>query len=359
MLRPSFRAASRAALEKLAGDAGRRGARRHRGDRRLPRRRRAARATPRPSCSAARSWRRYFKHHLPNYGVFDERRYFAPGRLARRRPASAASTSRSPSARTSGRTAARSRWPARPASGWSSTSTPRRTSATRTTCGCRCCSAAPREAGAPIVVREHGRRPGRAGLRRRLDGGRGRTARVLMRAPQFVEGLLPRPTSRSPTAVDRAGRGAGAGDDGAAGRRPASTAPRRSRRAAAEPSASPTRMPRRGRGLGALVTGLRDYVRKNGFRSVVLGVSGGIDSAVVAAIAADAIGGDERPRRVAAELVLVATTRAPTPRTSPRGSARTTGSRADRADGRRVRRRAAPHRRSPRRTCRRASAAPR
>ncbi len=41
----------------------------------------------------------------------------------------------------------------------------------------------------------------------------------------------------------------------------------------------------------ALVIGLRDYVRKNGFRSVVLGMSGGIDSAVVAAIAADAIGG--------------------------------------------------------------------
>jgi len=42
---------------------------------------------------------------------------------------------------------------------------------------------------------------------------------------------------------------------------------------------------------GALVVGLRDYVAKNGFRSVVLGMSGGIDSAVVASIAADAIGG--------------------------------------------------------------------
>ncbi|HEY1531961.1 MAG TPA: NAD+ synthase [Galbitalea sp.] len=40
----------------------------------------------------------------------------------------------------------------------------------------------------------------------------------------------------------------------------------------------------------ALVLGLRDYVEKNGFPSVVLGVSGGIDSAVCAAIAADAIG---------------------------------------------------------------------
>ena len=40
----------------------------------------------------------------------------------------------------------------------------------------------------------------------------------------------------------------------------------------------------------ALVVGLRDYVKKNGFPSVILGLSGGIDSAVTAAIAADAIG---------------------------------------------------------------------
>jgi NAD+ synthase (glutamine-hydrolysing) len=40
----------------------------------------------------------------------------------------------------------------------------------------------------------------------------------------------------------------------------------------------------------ALVLGLRDYVRKNGFRSVIVAVSGGIDSAVVATIAVDALG---------------------------------------------------------------------
>ena len=43
---------------------------------------------------------------------------------------------------------------------------------------------------------------------------------------------------------------------------------------------------------GALVTGLRDYVDKNGFASVILGLSGGIDSALVAAIACDALGAD-------------------------------------------------------------------
>jgi NAD+ synthase (glutamine-hydrolysing) len=42
----------------------------------------------------------------------------------------------------------------------------------------------------------------------------------------------------------------------------------------------------------ALVTGVRDYVRKNGFRSVILALSGGIDSALTATIAVDAIGAD-------------------------------------------------------------------
>ena len=40
----------------------------------------------------------------------------------------------------------------------------------------------------------------------------------------------------------------------------------------------------------ALVTGVRDYARKNGFRSAILALSGGIDSALTATIAADAIG---------------------------------------------------------------------
>lgn len=40
----------------------------------------------------------------------------------------------------------------------------------------------------------------------------------------------------------------------------------------------------------ALVVGLRDYVNKNGFKSVILGLSGGIDSAVCAALAVDALG---------------------------------------------------------------------
>jgi len=42
----------------------------------------------------------------------------------------------------------------------------------------------------------------------------------------------------------------------------------------------------------ALVTGTRDYVTKNGFTDVVIGLSGGVDSSIVAAIAVDALGAD-------------------------------------------------------------------
>src|SRR5215217_1502640 len=42
----------------------------------------------------------------------------------------------------------------------------------------------------------------------------------------------------------------------------------------------------------ALVLGVRDYARKNGFKRAVLGLSGGIDSAVVAALACEAIGAE-------------------------------------------------------------------
>jgi NAD+ synthase (glutamine-hydrolysing) len=43
----------------------------------------------------------------------------------------------------------------------------------------------------------------------------------------------------------------------------------------------------------SLAMGLRDYIRKNGFKHVVLGLSGGIDSALVAALAVDALGSEQ------------------------------------------------------------------
>jgi NAD+ synthase (glutamine-hydrolysing) len=44
---------------------------------------------------------------------------------------------------------------------------------------------------------------------------------------------------------------------------------------------------------GALVTGVRDYLGKNGFPGAILGLSGGIDSALVLAVAVDALGADK------------------------------------------------------------------
>ncbi len=60
----------------------------------------------------------------------------------------------------------------------------------------------------------------------------------------------------------------------------------------------------------ALTTGLRDYVTKNGFSSVVIGLSGGIDSALTATIAVDALGpeavwGIAMPSRHNAEQSLI------------------------------------------------------
>jgi NAD+ synthase (glutamine-hydrolysing) len=43
----------------------------------------------------------------------------------------------------------------------------------------------------------------------------------------------------------------------------------------------------------ALVTGVRDYVGKNGFPGAIIGLSGGIDSALVLAVAVDALGADK------------------------------------------------------------------
>lgn len=58
---------------------------------------------------------------------------------------------------------------------------------------------------------------------------------------------------------------------------------------------------------GALKLALSDYVYKNGFRQVVIGLSGGIDSALVATVAADALGADNvlavmMPTRFTADL---------------------------------------------------------
>jgi NAD+ synthase (glutamine-hydrolysing) len=106
---------------------------------------------------------------------------------------------------------------------------------------------------------------------------------VLARAPQFVEHLLTVDLDLAPSTVDPDGPVQGVVHTIVTTQTPRPEAP-------LAPRLAP-RLDEIGEVWAALVHGLRGYVVKNGFSSVALGLSGGIDSAVVAAIAADAIGG--------------------------------------------------------------------
>jgi NAD+ synthase (glutamine-hydrolysing) len=60
----------------------------------------------------------------------------------------------------------------------------------------------------------------------------------------------------------------------------------------------------------ALVVGVRDYITKNGFPGVLLGLSGGIDSALTLAVAVDALGADKvhavmMPSRYTADISVI------------------------------------------------------
>ena len=112
----------------------------------------------------------------------------------------------------------------------------------------------------------------------------------------------------------------------------------------------------------ALVLGTRDYVRKNGFTDVLIGLSGGIDSSLVAAIAVDALGPDHvvgvlMPSRYSSDGSVTDAERAGREPRHPHGHG------ADRSRAHGVpracsrRRSRAPSPGSPRRTCRPASAA--
>ena len=110
---------------------------------------------------------------------------------------------------------------------------------------------------------------------------------LLARAPQFVEHLMTYDFDLPAGGYQRTGQVQGFD----LRRVQISTAPVPSYPAQpAPPVAQP--LPDLAEVWSALVTGLRDYVHKNGFRSVTFGFSGGIDSAVVAALAADALGAD-------------------------------------------------------------------
>ncbi len=118
---------------------------------------------------------------------------------------------------------------------------------------------------------------------------------TLARAAQFAEELVvcDVPLLRRPTGAARSGE-AGAPPPGASARVLASLEPpHEALPEAVEPPLAAALEPE-AEVYEALVLGLGDYVRKNGFERVLVAVSGGIDSALVALIAVDALG----PERV-------------------------------------------------------------
>ena len=108
---------------------------------------------------------------------------------------------------------------------------------------------------------------------------------ILARGPQFDEDLLVVDLDLEPSTVNAA-------DQCAEGVVHVTLSDTPIAPYAATPATLAARLDPVGEVYHALQLGLRDYVRKNGFRSVLLGVSGGIDSTLVATIAADALGGE-------------------------------------------------------------------
>jgi NAD+ synthase (glutamine-hydrolysing) len=308
VLRGSFVEASRAALERLAGALADAGA----GDIAvivgyLDRSPTPAPAVGRPAGepqnAAAVLWQgmvaaRYAKHHLPNYGVFDEFRYFVPG-------------SSFPVPRIGGVdigiTICEDLWQE------GGPVTVARAAGVGLVV---CLNASPYERGKSArrddLAARRAREAGAALAFVNLVGGQDElvfdggslvvdaAGTLLARAGQFTETLLVTdldlpaatagPVGSDGVAVDAADgttmtvtRQALSGTDHTATGRPALPP---------EPAALAPRLDPAAELYAAVLTGTRDYVRKNGFPSVVLGLSGGIDSALVATIAVDALGGE-------------------------------------------------------------------
>lgn len=229
---------------------------------------------------------RQFKHHLPNYGVFDERRYFKPGHhldIVRIRGLEVGMVICEDIWQEGGPIAALGR------AGVDLVVAPNASPYERHKDDARLPLVARRagEAGAPLVyVNQVG---GQDDLV--FDGDSmvvGADGSLLARAPQFVEHLmvvdldLPGGATKTDAQAD---------DEFAIRRTTISDQPVPAYEPAHVPPIAEA-LPEEAEVWAALVTGLRDYVTKNGFRSVVLGLSGGIDSAVVAALAVDALGAD-------------------------------------------------------------------
>ncbi|MCO1597138.1 NAD+ synthase [Micromonospora sp. RHAY321] len=298
VFRRSFVAASRAALEQLAADLAADGLGelpvvvgyldadgppQVSGDAEQGRGARNAAALLHRGTVAAR----YFKHHLPNYGVFDEDRYFVSGDMLTVVRIGGVDVAL---------TICEDLWQAGGP------------------------FAAARQAGVGLVVNINGspyelnKDDIRLPLVRRraaeanaaiayvnMIGGQDELVfegdsmivaadgELLARAPQFVEHLLVHdielPAAGAPPAQETVADGMRVVHSTLDGIPPTPSGPAVTG-GLIEPVADEAEV------WHALVLGLRDYVNKNRFPSVVLGLSGGIDSAVVAALAVDALGPD-------------------------------------------------------------------
>ena len=139
-------------------------------------------------------------------------------------------------------------------------------------------------------LRQPGRRAGRVGLRRGVAGVRSRRHAARPRRP--VRRATAGRRRADPAGVPQAAARSARTGDARAAADGARVGHHRSCRATAHvaPVAEPFDDDREL--YDALVLGTRDYCRKNGFSDVVIGLSGGIDSTIVACIAADALGAE-------------------------------------------------------------------
>ncbi|WP_446830384.1 NAD+ synthase [Candidatus Foliamicus sp.] len=200
------------------------------------------------------------KNALPNYRVFDERRYFAPGEEARCAELGGLRL---------GLAVCEDVWEA---------DVPRRLAA----------------AGAQLVVAINGSpyELGKQAQREALLAERAREIRLPLAYVNLVGGQDELVFDGGSCVVDASGQvclRAAAFADGLffcdfEARTDAPAVPRKGKVAPL--------MSEEGEVYAALVTGVRDYVRKSGFSHVVLGLSGGVDSALTLAVAVDALGAD-------------------------------------------------------------------
>jgi NAD+ synthase (glutamine-hydrolysing) len=239
------------------------------------------------------------KHHLPNYGVFDEYRYFVPGDVLPVFRIATPSGERVDVAVAVCEDLWQDGGPVAVArqAGASLLVVPNASPYERAKGDARLalCRRRAAEAGAPLAYVNM-----IAGQDELVFDGDsiivGADGTLLARGPQFDEALIVADLEVAAASAARPGDEPADGHDETTMIIRRVALPTAGTRAAEPPDPGDgpiwPRLSQPGEVYAALVTGVRDYVTKNGFRSVIIALSGGIDSALTATIAADAIGPD-------------------------------------------------------------------